>query len=351
MLIGYVLYPQFTPTARPSLRAKNCKKGIACGNSCISKGKTCKKTLTPAVQQLVPPAKAKTKKAPASKKSPSATTTAPPPPATKPSLVGDLRSAIDSGDYAKVIDVAAQLYDQAKKRAPNAKTFNQGTKAGNGTVEDFILKELWSDSGYDAKPSVVTSADFDKTAVKGTTVMYRATSSTQQKFQQRFSDFKNGDYFAGHGIYGHGTYVANADAADAKTRELILAEFRSAAVKAAKGYGVDVMRMQLDPSSKVVMQTDLDIEATSTKMAMMRHAYSNGYKPVISNNSYAQKVEKAEKLLFGDIDYPNYGGGRFATIKGYDAVKLDMSYDPTYMLLLNRGKVTIDETSLGKRRK
>lgn len=70
----------FTRTFTKSFRAKNCKKGIACGNSCISKGKTCKKTLTPSVQQLVPPAKAKTKKG---KKTTPGDAPAPPPPATK----------------------------------------------------------------------------------------------------------------------------------------------------------------------------------------------------------------------------------------------------------------------------
>ena len=48
---------------RSFYRAKNCKKGIACGNTCIAKNRVCKQNLSPAVATQVPPAKAKTKKA------------------------------------------------------------------------------------------------------------------------------------------------------------------------------------------------------------------------------------------------------------------------------------------------
>lgn len=53
----------FTPVRAFYIRGKNCKKGISCGNSCISATKTCKKTLSPPEQPKKAPAKkAATKK-------------------------------------------------------------------------------------------------------------------------------------------------------------------------------------------------------------------------------------------------------------------------------------------------
>ncbi len=61
--VFFDILPGLTRTFSPRKRAKNCKKGIACGNTCIAKNRVCKQNLSPAVATQVPPAKAKTKKA------------------------------------------------------------------------------------------------------------------------------------------------------------------------------------------------------------------------------------------------------------------------------------------------
>lgn len=62
----YLIKEGFTPvrsqgdSAEPSafqVRAKNCKKGISCGNTCIAATKTCKKTLSPPQAKKKQPAK------------------------------------------------------------------------------------------------------------------------------------------------------------------------------------------------------------------------------------------------------------------------------------------------------
>lgn len=84
--IFFDILPGLTRTFSPRKRAKNCKKGIACGNTCIAKNRVCKQNLSPAVAAQVPPAKAKTKKAaggattaPAAPAAPSAPAPAPAP--------------------------------------------------------------------------------------------------------------------------------------------------------------------------------------------------------------------------------------------------------------------------------
>ncbi len=54
------------------------------------------------------------------------------------------------------------------------------------------------------------------------------------------------------------------------------------------------------------------------------------------------QYEKIKAVVIGD----DSGGmsGRFAVLKGYDFVRLDHAYDPTYGLLLNRSKIKIQDT-------
>ena len=61
--IFFDILPGLTRTFSPRKRSRNCKKGIACGDTCIAKNRVCKQNLPPAVAAQVPPAKAKTKKA------------------------------------------------------------------------------------------------------------------------------------------------------------------------------------------------------------------------------------------------------------------------------------------------
>jgi hypothetical protein len=46
---------------------------------------------------------------------------------------------------------------------------------------------------------------------------------------------------------------------------------------------------------------------------------------------------------FGDAGRSG-GSGRLAVTQGYDAVKLDLSYNSSYMNLFNRSKVKIQKT-------
>ena len=58
------------------------------------------------------------------------------------------------------------------------------------------------------------------------------------------------------------------------------------------------------------------------------------------------KFNQMKDVLFGDIG-GNNSSGRFAVIRGYDAIKLDKSYEPDrFMNLLNRSKVLIQTNEL-----
>jgi hypothetical protein len=66
-----------------------------------------------------------------------------------------------------------------------------------------------------------------------------------------------------------------------------------------------------------------------------------------------KRAQALKEMLWGDSDGSppgdgyTWGSGRFATIKGYDAVALDRSYESeTFMLALNRRKTIVQDTNL-----
>lgn len=236
--------------------------------------------------------------------------------------------ALKNGDYATAVKAAGQVYNSAKGRASSDTEFYQGIAAGNGKTEDFIMKELWAQNGYDGKPKQVTKVAIDKAYSNGQYVAYRAVGSSSARFKQHFDNFKNGDYFAGHGIYGHGTYVAYAVQGGSWGRGV--------ASNAASAYGSGLMRMALSKDAKVVDQRDNKVDV---------RAVDQGLKNYLKQTGDRAGYRRARAVLIGDASMTNGTSGRLATAQGYDAIALSDAYDPTYMVLLNRSKVNVQKTA------
>jgi hypothetical protein len=252
-------------------KKKNCNpaKSHFCqspngSGSCVPLGKKCRfapgATVTQA-SNATGKGKAKNKSSKAS-----STSAAPTAPAKSPQQqdIESLAAALDNNDWDAAADVADRVYERAKSRAVNDAEFYDGIKAGNGATEDFILKEIYASNGFDGKPRKVTAQEIDDAYENGATIAYRAMGSSQDRFKQHFDNFKNGDYFAGHGIYGHGTYVAYASNTTGHTREM--------AAKSASSYGSGVMRMTFADDMNVVFQTENQADFQQVKARIDRWA-------------------------------------------------------------------------------
>lgn len=261
-------------------------------------------------------------------------------------LDDELTKALKSGDFGKLGDLAIKIDKDAKK----VKLAPRET--------DKHLKLLYAESGYDGKPSVVNKAGIDKAAADGATLMVRGLDDSSGKFSQQF---RTGDYYTGNGIYGNGTYVGHSgairngvfthgnDAASGK---------RAAADVIKNGYISSTtknLRMALPSDAQVVTQSQLDQEIAEVKKGIETWAKTELSKLTQGNGSVDQakrseinkKAAALRKVLIGDYHKPPSSSGRFAVIRGHDAIALDMSYAKnTFMNLLNRSKVLVQDTDL-----
>lgn len=123
--IFFDILPGLTRTFSSRKRARNCKKGIACGDTCIAKNRVCKQNLPPAVAAQVPPAKAKTKKAAGGATTAPAAPSAPAPaPAPAPAAPATPQTTVSKGadPYSQLalMDYQKQAKALQKKAIPGS---------------------------------------------------------------------------------------------------------------------------------------------------------------------------------------------------------------------------------------
>jgi hypothetical protein len=247
-----------------------------------------------------------------------------------------LRDAIAAQDFDSALDLSNQIYQKVQSDvAVGSNDFYPGIRQGNSTSEDHILKHLYTELGYDAKPEVLKRKDIDGHLANGEIAAYRAVGSTQARFKKHFDNFKTGDYFAGHGIYGHGTYVAAAQSSSDRDR--------TNASISASDYGSGLIRMTIKQGSTIVSSQKAEADTDSFERALSQHVKNK--RQTMSGQDlqdFNDKYRRAKAVIFGDNGPPS---GRFGVLSGWDAISLKgTAYDDNYMVLLNRGAVRVQGT-------
>lgn len=211
-----------------------------------------------------------------------------PPKDQRSQRVKDLKDALDKGDIGKVADITDQLHKDAGsiKLAPGE--------------SDKVLKLLYGESGFDAKPQVGTKADLDQAAANGQTMMARGVG--KGKPPNQFHDqFKTGDYFTGNGIYGNGTYVGHsgsfsADGLQFKPGGTAAGRKRAVSGVAKHNYisGATVnMRMALAKDAVVVTQKQMSSDLAALRQKVTNWAASERKKILASVKKYTAADVKA----------------------------------------------------------
>lgn len=183
----------------------------------------------------------------------------------------------------------------------------------NGVVRGQELNKILN---YDKLPKIVTKDEFEQLSKKSKLgKLYRGVSANTKELGNKYvNDFRYGQLYAGKGVYGNGTYVA----------------YGKEGLKIVKNNYMNsngqIMTMLLDNSAKTIELLKLD---------EMRK----------------KEIKKIENLIPTDFkDAILMNNGYYAAIKGYDAIIIDETIanlnNQPYIIILNRGKVIINEEEL-----
>lgn len=260
--------------------------------------------------------------------------------------LGAMRTALASRDFDTLSNLSQDIYNDAKKTASaqNGK-LDIGFGAGIGTGNDWVLSSLYRATGFDGKPQSLSKRELDAYSASGEITMYRGMGgASRQTFTKHFDSFRNGDYFAGNGTYGNGTYVAWADGKSRSDME--------AASRVTKSYGSQAMVMTLRQGAVVRTQSELSSQMSRDKASFNEWKQTRlaSAKNDKERTRIEREIKQTESVLWGDVRGLIRGrgihSGRYAVIQGADAVKLDQSYDPSFMLLLNRSATRVATSSV-----
>ena len=198
----------------------------------------------------------------------------------------------------EVIDIAKQFGDDILQ-GKDKLVFDNGNP-----IYDYVARKL----KYDALPKIVDSANFAEIAKDSPIgVIYRGIAAdTKEKAKQYAEEFMHGKMFAGKKyVYGSGTYFSpDRDVAQMYNDQGVM------------------LKAILDKDAKIVNYEDIINEYSSTGADVAKLQKGNN-------------TEAWEDILSTV--------GEFASIKGYDAINMNGSFGQNHVIVLNRGKVVIEE--------
>lgn len=191
-----------------------------------------------------------------------------------------------------------------KNLEPDLTLTKINNKIQKGTKEDYILKEIVKENGFDGLPTIVNKKEMDKLIAKGNIQIFRGIHDKSghgvNNAKSYAENLKYGEYFAGTGMYGNGIYS-------------------SVNIKEAKLYSNNgvLLRMALNKKAKI-FKTKNQVTAL---MSVLK---------VIKDMKVKDNVEQAvlENL------------GRAKAIQGYDAIYIE---DKENYIILNRNMLFIEE--------
>lgn len=169
---------------------------------------------------------------------------------------------------------------------------------------DLQLAAIGKKQGFDGKP---TKGSIEDTVRAGGTELHRGVmphNKTKKSAESIVDDFKNGPYEPGSGVYGNGYYFSNKS-------------------RVANHYakGGKTFRAALKPEAKVISDEDLKTqmknwqEQVKPKTQSVEELYKADFK--------TPKDQYSPRMVQEVMADP----GRFAAMKGYDAIKVTGKQD------------------------
>lgn len=182
--------------------------------------------------------------------------------------------------------------------------FTSKYRDGYSAHEDMFLKNVQQQQGFDSKPQIVSSQEFQKIIDNGGTEVWRAEETPNFAEQLR-----NGAYFTGTGVFGNGTY-STIDRAEAES------------YKPSNG---ELLHIALRPEARTI-----DSSEALRKCASAADRYYDK-----ANGASDDKLEEQYRTYGTLID----DAGRWAALNGYDAI---IANGGQFVVFLNRSAMAIE---------
>jgi len=206
--------------------------------------------------------------------------------------------------------------------------------SSSATDADACLQEIYKAQGFDGPPHVVEDNVLAQHIKDGEAELYRGVDDGGDPSDGLgyAASYQSGHYFAGLGVYGNGTYTA-------LTTEGVSDRYSASHVAAT--YGDDVLHMSVLKNTTAIEKGRLINEWID---------YKNDLRTRGKALDDAGKYTESRRIdrLFDLANDP----GRYAAMKGYDAIYVDRSHVDSinkradFLVVLNRTATRVGKTIL-----
>jgi len=213
------------------------------------------------------------------------------------------------------------------------------------TNTDPALAEIRRRQGFDGPPTVVSQADFDAAVKRGdvqeTWRAFHSSPYSSITTEEMADQYRAGDLYAGTGINGNGTYVG----------------LRQSDVHL---YGSTLARIGLRRDARIISAEDLDAEmdryfATAPEQTAQHRRREQDLLKALERARSPRARANARRTYREDMYGPDLRSrllavqrdpGRFAALRGYDAITISKERSPDHhaeMIILNRTATIVQE--------
>ena len=166
--------------------------------------------------------------------------------------------------------------------------------------EDLATKKLLKDKGYDNKPSILSSKEFDDLSDNEYIKLYRGVVDNETITAKQINEqFINGELYIGNGLFGNGTYTA---------------ENKFVGMSYAKDKAENVLEMAISKNAKIVnvkeLKDDLWISDGKSTVSWSIRDYTKTLDLDNNQQMFLSDLLKDETFV--------------AVNKGYDVIKIDV---------------------------
>jgi len=257
---------------------------------------------------------------------------------TPPELV----PARHSEDYFK--DRATQLLEDFRA---------QGGMSWDLEKNNIGTRTLWKEQGFDAKPTIVTDAQWADLEASGWQPMYRGLNAdTEDELALYLRQFMEGDEpYAGSGLFGTGHYTSDIRGTAEEYARQAYGIGQEQRVKET-GQVLDIL---LHKDAKII--DDDELSRKMRELVETRRRIEREIRGTRPDGSYArgwEELSESEQAIVAQInDYESViyeDPGRFATMLGYDAIRVknpmvnwetQERLPDTFYVVLNRGALAV----------
>jgi hypothetical protein len=219
---------------------------------------------------------------------------------------------------------------------------------------NYGTRKLWQEQGFDAKPTIVTDAQWADLEASGWRPMYRGLNAdTDDDLALYLRQFMEGDEpYAGSGLFGTGHYTTD------------LRETAEEYARHARGVGQEQRAKETGQVLDILLHKDakvIDIEDLRTEMNQVVKNRRRIEDEIMGEPNFAANrprpfntLTKEQQELITNLN--NYESviyedpGRFATMLGYDAIRVrkpminwqtQETLPDTFYVVLNRGALAV----------